>query len=207
MRIRVVLTWISLFPIVSLIIFLLVQNYLDLVIRKIIFFVILALLVFWPYYIILIVLFIATPSSPLPSKVSMLSYISDIKCYQISKSTFDVSLYNKLLKIDMSGWLFKKTYIRDIVLLYYHLDFYNRKIDSSWKCNSKKYFLNQNLNLIFKMKNGIVKKIPLIKNGKEKRSIILDVKILIYTQKWFFFKKPNYKYPKHKKFDIGNFYV
>ena len=207
MRIRVALIWLSLLPIVLLTIFLIVQNQLVLVIRNIFVFVVIALAVIWPYYIILIVIFIATPKTPLPKKVNMLSYISDIKCYQISKSTFDVSLYNKLLKIDMSGWLFKKTYIRDIILLYYHLDFYNRKIDSTWKCNSKKYFKTQNLNLIFIMKNGNFKKIPLIRNGKEKRSIILDLKLFIYSQKWFFLKKPNYKYAKHDKFDIGNFYV
>ena len=90
--------------------------------------------------------FISTPKTELPRKVNPLTYINDtIQCKQITKSIYEVALYNRNLKIDMTSWIFKKSYIRDIILMYYHLKYYNRNKLKSFKCNSKRYFKGQNI--------------------------------------------------------------
>ena len=61
--------------------------------------------------------------------------------------------------------------------MYYHLNYYNMQKHKSFKCLSKKYLTGENKQLIFILKSGKDKYMWLIKDGKEKRSFLCDIKI------------------------------
>ena len=165
----------------------------------------LVLFILWPIYILPVTPFICSPKDKLPNKVNMLSFNNDIICKQLDRNNFLVYLYNRELKINMSGWIFKKTYIRDIVLMYYHLNYYNRNKFKSSKCLSKKFFPGQNISILFKMKNGKNKNLYLIKNGIEKRSFLCSFKIFILSGPLD--RHTKYQKDKYYKNDINWFYM
>lgn len=176
---RVFFAWLIALPPILLVTYLLFQNYIENIIIKNIYFIIMSIFyLLFPYCILMVAPFLCSPKSKLPDKISMLSFKNDIICEQIDRNNFIVHLYNKELKIDMTGWIFKKTYVRDIILMYYHLNYYNKNKFISYKCLSKKYFPGQNLSIIF-MKKNCKNELYLIKNGKEKRSFLCSFKIFV----------------------------
>ena len=181
------------------------QNEYPEVIRTILLVLLIISVVVWPIILPLVIVFISTPKTQLPKRINLLSFNNDIICNQKSHSVYEVILYNKVLTIDMSSWLFKKLYIRDIMLLYYHLDYYNRNKLNSFKCNSKKYFKDENKYIVYNMLNGKTKKIPMIKNGIEKRTIICSLKLLLLSSSLD--RRNRYKKDKHYVNEVINFYL
>ena len=138
-------------------------------------------ILFIPYFIYLLPR-IGCPKDMFDIEFSKYSFQTDIVCNQLSSSKYEIIIRkNKTEILDMKGWIFKKTHIKDITLLHYHLDYYNKKQLKSFKCNSKKFFPDKTISIIFKMKNGKEKKMYMIKNGREKRSFLLDLKIFIIS--------------------------
>ena len=185
-NIRAVLSWISFLPTIALILYVIVlQNIIsNKLIKDIIIFIILIFCQLNVFYSLFLVPFIlCTPKSfysELPKKIKKKNYNGKIIAVEIKKGFYNVILeHEKEFIVDMRGWIFKRTYIRDILLMYYHLDFYNKNKLKSKKCLSKKLFPNENIEIMFKLISGKEKKLWLIKNGKEKRSIICDWKIFI----------------------------
>jgi len=138
-------------------------------------------ILFIPYFIYLLPR-IGCPKDMFDIEFSKYSFQTDIVCNQLSSSKYEIIIRkNKTEILDMKGWIFKKTHIKDIILLHYHLDYYNKNKLKSRKCNSKKFFPDKTISIIFKMKNGKEKKMYMIKNGREKRSFLLDLKIFFVT--------------------------
>jgi len=164
-------------PFFNFIIYYPFQMMYPIVIRYILFGFLACSILLWIFFSPIMVMFMCTPKSNLPLKINMINFCGDIKCNQKSHSKFDVIFSNKSFEVDMSSWLFKKSYIRDIILMYYHLDYYNRKKLKQTKCISKKYFKGENMFITFNLLNGKQKKMFLIKNGKEKRTFICSLKI------------------------------
>ena len=162
-------------------------------------------IILFPAYLIIIPPFLCSPKSQLPKNIKIYNFRNDIKCKQIGKSIYEVSLDNKNLVIDMTSWIFKKLYIRDIILMYYHLSYYNTHKLTSFKCNSKKYFKGENKYISFQLLNGKKIRIPMIKNGKEKRTILCDFKIFMLSGSLD--RKMRYKKDKHFKNCVTNFYL
>ena len=203
---RVYFSWLIVLPPILLISFLLFHNCIEnIILRNTLFIIMLVLFILWPFYILPVTPFICSPKDKLPNKVNMLSFNNDIICKQLDRNNFLVYLYNRELKINMSGWIFKKTYIRDIVLMYYHLNYYNRNKFKSSKCLSKKFFPGQNISILFKMKNGKNKNLYLIKNGIEKRSFLCSFKIFILSGPLD--RHTKYQKDKYYKNDINWFYM
>ena len=90
--------------------------------------------------------------------------------------------------LNMSGWIFKKTHIRDILLMNYHFDIYNNNNKYPLKkLRNKRLFIGCNMKVIFILKNGKKVIMHMIKNGVEKRSIIYCLKIyfpLMFMRKY-----------------------
>ena len=79
-----------------------------------------------------------SPKDMFDIEFSKYSFQTDIVCNQLSSSKYEIIIRkNKTQILDMKGWIFKKTHIKDITLLHYHLDYYNKKQLKSFKCNSK----------------------------------------------------------------------
>ena len=122
--------------------------------------------------------YISTPFNKLPKSIHYYTYQKDIICIQKTKNLFIVNAYNNKIEFDMRYCLFKKTYIRDIVLMYYHIRYYNMNKLGLSKSISKKFFQNHNdLFIDFYLLNGKTIRLPMIKNGKEKRSFICSYKL------------------------------
>ena len=203
---RVIFSWLSIVPPMLVIIFILVQNYISIIVLRTIFFIImLVLFIIWPFYLLLILPFVCTPKTKLPEKINVLTFKKDIKCTQKDFNVYTVSLYNKELEIDMSGWIFKRKYIRDIILMYYHLNYYNLHKLKSHKCLSKHYFKNETILMEFILRNGKTKKSYLIKNGKEKRSFICTLKILFLAGSLD--RRTKYKKDKYYSNTVTNLYI
>lgn len=202
---RIICNFFLILPIFWCLVYFPFQIHYPIVLRTILCVFLIASIILWPISFPILIMFISTPKTPLPKKINQSSFINDIVCNQKSKSIFEVVLYNKTLTIDMSSWIFKKFYIRDIILMYYHLDYYNRNKLNSFKCNSKRYFKGQNKYMLFHMLNGKVKKIPMIKNGIEKRTIISSLKILLLSSSLD--KRNRYKKDKYYTNEVINFYI
>ena len=152
---RVYFAWAIIIPPILLVTFLLFHNYIEnITIRNTYFYIMWSLNFIWPFYTVVVTPFLCSPKSELPDKINLISFNNDIICKQLDRNNFIIYLYDSKLKIDMSGWIFKKTYIRDIILMYYHLNHYNKNKLKSTKCLSKKFFPNQNLSIIFMSNNG-----------------------------------------------------
>ena len=107
---RVFFAWLIALPPILLVTYLLFQNYIENIIIKNIYFIIMSIFyLLFPYYILMVDPFLCSPKSKLPDKISMLSFKNDIICEQIDRNNFIVHLYNKELKIDMTGWILIKS--------------------------------------------------------------------------------------------------
>lgn len=185
-NLRVILSWGSFLPTLMLILYVSVfQNIIsNKILKDIIFYttiILFSLNVFYSIYFVPFIL--CTPKlcySDLPKKIHNRNYKGKIVAVEIKKGVYEIVLeHQKEFVLDMSGWIFKKAYIRDILLMYYHLDFYNKNKLKSKKCLSKKFFPEDNIKMVFKSRKGKEKYLWLIKNGKEKRSIICSYKIFM----------------------------
>lgn len=202
---RVYFAWAIIIPPILLVTFLLFHNYIEnITIRNTYFYIMWSLYLIWPFYTIAVTPFLCSPKSELPDNINLISFNNDIICEQLDRNNFIIYLYDSKLKIDMSGWIFKKTYIRDIILMYYHLNHYNKNKLKSTKCLSKKFFPNQNLSIIFMSNNG-EKKLYLIKDGKEKRSFLCSYKIFALAAPLV--RRGRWKKDRYIKNEVFNFYM
>ena len=202
---RVIFCWIWTIPIIIDIFFIIFSSSFPIIVGRILACFLVLSGVFVPWSLIAISPLFCHPKTELPRKVSPLTYINDtIQCKQITNSIYEVALYNRNLKIDMTSWIFKKTYIRDIILMYYHLDYYNRNKLKSKKNISKRYFKGQNKYIEFHMLNGKIIKIPMIKKGIEKRSFLCSLKLFVLSSPLD--KRVRYQKDQYYSNDITIFY-
>lgn len=177
---RIILSWLCLLPPLLLVLYIvLFQKIIGIDwIKNLVFTIIIILFLINIFYSLFVPFILCTPKSKLPKKIDSINFNGKIKVIEIRKGIFNVMLeHKKEFIIDMRGWIFKKTYVRDILLMYYHLNYYNMQKHKSFKCLSKKYFTGENKQLIFILKSGKDKYMWLIKDGKEKRSFLCDIKI------------------------------
>ena len=201
---RCLISWAIFFPILFMLVFFVIQTRIPIAVRTFLVVIMLVLIFLWPYYLVFAFMFICSPKEKLPRKVNLCTYINDVLCNQITRSEFDILFYNKTIRINMGGWIFKKHYIRDIVLMYYHLYYYNYHKLKSFKNLSKKFFPAKNLSILFMMKNGKKKELYLIKNGKERRTILCDIKLLFLTGR--ISRRKNTK-DEYYKMEVPDYYL
>ena len=182
----------------------------------IIFVIIFAPLIILSVFIwIIFIAMIGTPKNEFLTNFSIKYYSNEIKCEQIDKYSYKIYLKNGDYKtyksqnyfiLNMRGWLFKKTHIRDIILMNYHLNFFNKNKFLYRKLFSKKYFENENMSISFELLNGRHKIMPMIKKGIEKRSIFTVFKYLFPCS---LISRKNIKQitKKYYYWDLSSFYI
>lgn len=212
-NLRVILSWGCFFPTIMMVLYIVsLQNIISNKILKDIIFCIIIILnslnIFYSIYFVPFIL--CTPKlcySDLPKKIHNRNYKGKISAVEIKKGVYKIILeHQKEFILDMSGWIFKKTYIRDILLMYYHLDFYNKNRFKSKKCLSKNFFPDDNIKMVFESRNGKKKYLWLIKNGKEKRSIICSYKIFMLCTGALEAKSKYSPEDEHRQKTIETFY-
>lgn len=202
---RVLIFWLLIIPITNIILFFIFQNYFSDSLRTLLMVFMIISIILFPYYLIFVSPFLCSPKNKLPRDIKLYNFGDEIECKQITRSIYEVSLGDKKLKIDMTSWIFKRLYIRDILLMYYHLSYYNSHKLPSFKCNSKKYFKGENKYISFQLLNEKKVKIPMIKKGKEKRTILCDFKIFMLSGSLD--RRMKYKKDKYYINYVTNFYV
>ncbi len=149
---------------------------------------------------------LGSPKNELPFEINIITFSKDINCERINRNKFLVHSWNKDIEFNMQGWLFKKRHLRDILLMYYHIHYYNSNKIPAYKVTNNKFFKGKNLSLLITNKNGKIKKIHLIKNGKEKRSFLFYLKVGMYTYPLIGIRKYSSVFEHHAAL-IGFYYV
>ncbi len=154
---------------------------------------------------------IGAPKKTLPDRVNHLYMNNDIIIRKLSYGIYETKIGSRILKFDMRFWIFKKTHISDIILMYKHVYYYNKHKIPNRNAGKKDFFKSEkDLSIVFIAKNKTIKKY-IIKNGKEKRSFLayLKIKIIIdiplinkYTRKYLFWPKNH-----HDDLFVGELYT
>lgn len=175
-------------------------------------FMIFANLIYFLLSFIFTIPFIGAPkveSKPhlLPENVDISAINNNgIICRETKKGIFTCFIGRKKIVLNMRGWLFKKHKIRDIILLYKHLDYYHKHKLKSAKLLHKSYFKNEkDCFITFVDKNDNKSILYIIKNGKEKRTMLLSIKLFLIIT--IVSRRERWKKDHHKEYSIEMFYI
>ena len=120
---RIILAWISILPPIFLILYIVIFQHIIEVqwVDVVLFTLIIVLFCIDIYYSLFVSFILCTPKSKLPKNIDNINYKGKIIVEEIESGLFNIIFEHKRpFIIDMRGWIFKKTYIKDILLMYYH---------------------------------------------------------------------------------------
>lgn len=194
MKLKVLWFYSFLIPIIDIIILIVmyatkIHSFLSIQFKM--YFMIISLVLFVYLFMMLIIfmpiLLEAPAKNTFPGSMYWNFDIDKVVVIEKKKGVFETTLKGKKMIFDMRGWIFKKTTVADIILAYKHCSYYNSNLlwykYGAWRLLGKDYFKDEHdLIVEFITKKGKFT-IYVIKDGLEKRSIILNIKLaarLIY---------------------------